>query len=59
MNGTPPSRRLSINGRSGGKDSKRDSLRAAAASPGNGAVAAKEDTASSHVSGADLAPNTP
>ncbi|KAI4975421.1 hypothetical protein ZWY2020_049028 [Hordeum vulgare] len=61
MNGTPPSRRLSIsgqqNGRSGGKDSKRDSATKAVSSPGNGA-AAKED-ASSHISGTDLAPTTP
>ncbi|XBH99231.1 65-kDa microtubule-associated protein 1-like [Triticum dicoccoides] len=64
MNGTPPSRRLSIsgqqNGRSGGKDSKRDSATKAASSPGNGAAAAaaKED-ASSHISGTDMAPTTP
>ncbi|KAE8787484.1 65-kDa microtubule-associated protein 1-like [Hordeum vulgare] len=61
MNGTPPSRRLSIsgqqNGRFGGKDSKRDSATKAVSSPGNGA-AAKED-ASSHISGTDLAPTTP
>lgn len=58
-NGTPPNRRLSVsghqNGRSGGKDGKRDSAKTA--SPGN--VAAAKEDASSHISGTDPVPSTP
>ena len=72
-NGTPPNRRLSISGqqnggghgvRSGGKDSKKDTVKIA--SPGNNnaaavapaLAAAKEETAS-HISGTDPVPSTP
>ena len=72
-NGTPPNRRLSISGqqnggghgRSGGKDSKKDTAKiaspgnnAAAAAPVGVAATAKEDAAS-QVSVTDLVPSTP
>ena len=72
-NGTPPNRRLSISGqqnggghgRSGGKDSKKDTAKiaspgnnAAAAAPVGVAATAKEDTAS-QVSVTDPVPSTP
>ncbi|RCV21397.1 hypothetical protein SETIT_4G136600v2 [Setaria italica] len=72
-NGTPPNRRLSISGqqnghgvRSGGKDSKKDTVKtaspgnnnAAAAAPASVPAAAKEDAAS-HISGTDPVPSTP
>lgn len=68
-NGTPPNRRLSISGqqnahgvRSGGKDSKKDTVKAASPGSNNAAAAvpaaAKEDVAS-HISGTDPLPSTP